>query len=361
MTPRDDGRIVLERSVSAMDGAEWDGLRRADDFFSSAYLTALEEAGLDCGYHYVALERADGIAGYAFGFSWRMPLVGPIGVRVLVTGSPVNMGFPFVFASGVDRERSMSSMLDGLERAARSAGAHLLVVRDLWPAGPADTYDGPLRARGFRRVPWYLNGRLPIEWPDFAAYLSDLRHKVRHSFLQDMSRLDKAGYEWAVVRGHEAGQLSEDMARLWRQVYDKHKDRDQVLLPASFFRRFSALPNCGVLALRRGGELMLFALTFRHGALLEATHCGVDYERTGRDPAHRSMMPALVRMAIEQGCGELDLGISTDTIKSRTGCQFRDICAYVKPLTWFGAALDRVFLPESKSEPLVRAFRADRQ
>jgi hypothetical protein len=140
------------------------------------------------------------------------------------------------------------------------------------------------------------------------------------------------------------------MQRLWWNLYDKYRDRDQVHLPIGYFQAVTALPESIALFAFHGRRLVGFDLLLERDEVLESTYSGIDGHHVGGQPVHRYMGHQIVRLAIETGFREVDFGTSNEVAKAKMGCRIRQGWAYVLPLSRvFGALrIDRLLFPNRK-------------
>lgn len=335
----------------------WAPLVDATDGWSAEYLRQLPQAGLDCQWHYFLVW--DGPEAYAFTFGYTMA-VGAAALMLL--GSPVNTGWP-VFL----RQDAMSdvtawwpSTVAMIEEVARRSGTDAIIIRDLWRNGPSATYEPVLLQQGYTRHGTFHEAWLPLPWPSFDAYWDALRSKIRIAWNHDLRLLDEAGYTWTTLSPESVVASAAHLATLWRAVYDRHQDPDQLILPAAYFKRFGSLSDCHVLALTHGTTLVAYAYLFSHGRWLEASYCGVNYAHAEGKPVQRSLVMAIVRWALDHHYEAVNLGISNELVKARTGAQFRPLYAYLKGLTATAGDLLDQFWAEPPVAPTVRAFHGER-
>ncbi|WP_031466399.1 GNAT family N-acetyltransferase [Sciscionella sediminilitoris] len=350
-----DTRITVVRiGRPDIPEADWAGLWFPERPHDLAYLRAIADAGIGCVFRYFLARRDGRVIGAAHGFLMRYPVAGPLSIPVFAGGTPVNVGSPFYFSSPGVVDDVLPLLLDAMAAEAAALRAKLLVVRDLWETQVWRTCGRELFSGGYRRTPMYLDALLPVRWPDYAGYLEWLPADRRKTVRRDTRRFERAGFRVETVTTQPADPTVAAMHRLWRKLFEKYRDRDQVWLPEDYFRRVSALPQSTVLLALHGAEVVGFDLLVRRGAVLESLYSGVDRERIGNTPVHRHLGGRIVRLAIEHGLEAVDFGISNEEAKVKLGCELRLGWAYVRPLSRVARKLrlDRLVFPDE--EPDIR-------
>jgi uncharacterized protein len=326
--------VQVADRIDQFASSSWDSLCRPDTYFTASYLHALAHADLACSFRYFVAQQAGQVVGITFGYLTQFPLFGPLRPLVFITGSPMNLGFPFAFHMEGQKEEIFLALMQATIAEARKQHAALLVVRDLY-AGPLDIYASALNHLGFYHMPLFQRGWIDIRWHTFEEYLADLRTHYRRELLKDMRRIKKNGYRLVIVPGAEAKPYLADMARLFRQLFLKYQNPTQLFLSESYFRAVTALPECVAFLLFRGEQLATFDLAYERGFLLDANDSGVDAALVGNHPAHRYMGYELLRYAISRGFKAVDFGTSNEASKLRLGCSLQGVNGSIYPLSPF--------------------------
>lgn len=333
----------------------WAPLVDATDGWRDDYLGQLPHAGLACPWHYFVVRK--GLKSYAFTFGYTMA----VGLAtVMLLGSPVNTGWPvFVRNDAPDVTQWWPLLLAEIEGCARRM-ADAVIVRDLWHNGPSSMFEPILFQQGYTRRETFYESWLSLTWPSFEAYWDALRSKIPIAWNHDLRLLDQAGYTWTTLPPELVAASAPHFAKLWRAVYDRHQDPDQSILPAAYFQRFGSLSHCCVLGLTHGPTVVGFAYLFSHGSWLEASYCGVDYAYAAGKPVQRSLVMAIVQWAFTHHYEAVNLGISNELVKARTGSHFRPLYAYLKGLTDNSLELWNRFWTELPEVPAIRVFHGER-
>lgn len=334
----------VTRQLDLCEEQQWNDLCQFHDYFSYNYLRGLARSELDCSPRYFLVREKERVVGIGSGYFARFPLWGPLQPSVFVSGSPLNLGFPFACAPDASKEAVFSHLIQAMLHEARQEGAASLVLRDVQTSEEISLCDTILGGQGFRRKPLFQRAVLTVQWATFADYLAALRSRYREQVRREQRKIKALGYQFTVLRGACAESSIADMVCLWQQVYRKHADKDQLSLSASYFREMIALPECLVLCLHFQGQLAAFGLAFERGSVLETTYCGVDYALAKGLPVHRYLEYEAVRYAIERDLEMVDFGISHEIDKLRLGCTLYGLYAYIRPLSKTAALLARLQL-----------------
>ena len=311
---------------------DWDSLCQPDHYFTTRNLHALAHAGLDCSYRYFVAQQEGQIVGITFGYLTHFPLLGPLRPLVFITGSPANLGFPFAFHMESQKEEIFSQLVHAMIADARKQHASILVVRDLY-TGLSEIYTATLKYPGIHHLPLFQRGWLDIRWHTFEEYLADLQTRYRNELLKEMRRINKYGFRFVITSGVEAQPYLADMARQFRDLFLKYQNPSQLFLPESYFRAFSALPECIAFLLFRGEQLASFDLVYERGSLFDVVDSGVDAALVGNFPAHRYLSYEIIRYAISHGFKAVDFGNSNEDKKMRLGCSLQNLSAAMYPLS----------------------------
>ncbi len=325
--------------------SDWDSLCQPDDYFTANYLRILANAGLDCSFRYFVAQQAGQIVGITFGYLTHFPLIGPLRPLVFISGSPVNLGFPFAFHEESPKEAVFLQLVQAMIADARKQHVACLIIRDLY-AGPLEVYTSALKYRGFYPLALFQRGWFDVRWHTFEAYLADLQAHYRYEVRRDTRRIQKHGYRFVLTSGVATQATTQpylaDMARLFRYLYVKYQNPSQTFLPESYFRAFTALPECVAFLLFRGEQLAAFYLAYERGSLLEASDSGVDAALVGNLPAHRYLSYETISYAMTHGLKAVDFGGSNEDKKLRLGCRLQNVGAAIYPLSGIYAAMLRL-------------------
>lgn len=226
--------------------------------------------------------------------------------HVYELGAPVARHDPLLVAQGVAIPPVAETIVAAAVREAKTAGARMIVVQDSVPEdGPLA---GALRSHGFDRVIALPTFVVEVRYESFDAYLQAMRSKYRRrtrSILQESGHLRPELID-------DFAPLADELARLWRLVYDRaHETKREILCPA-FFRAAAELDEVKALVLwRKDGSIAIFGLLLEDGGYLHFLHTGFAEEAGRSEAAYFRLLLEIVRVAIGGRFKTADLGCTT--------------------------------------------------
>jgi len=377
-------RVARLRSILEIDGTVWDAIVPDSAFFHShRFIRSVEEARVqEADFWYllfydgqrlvgsaalsafrISLDLFTGKTGQALiGFLRRMA-PGFLKVPILFCGLPVSIGKHNLLIADQALSRDILYALhQEMVDISRAENISFLCVKefdeDLRPM-----MDG-LVDEGFLRLPSIPYVSLPIRWPNFPAYLNELRHGYRRQIMRSLKKLGWTEPLIDLGRSGRGGSASPRIvlepanAESAEEFYDLYKEvmtRATVkleILNREFFRRFFVLStgDSEILSLIAGHEVLGEALLVQHGPTMTFLLVGLRYERLATYDVYFNLLAAIVKLAIERGCRRLDLGQTSYYAKQRLGGEGGKIYFYlrsrkrtVRALTW---AFQRALFPE---------------
>lgn len=245
--------------------------------------------------------------------------------RVYELGAPVARHDPFLLAPGVEASSVAQQVVGAAVREADAAGAAMTIVQDFVAEGGA--FDQALCSHGFSRVITLPSFVLELKYASFADYLGAMRSKYRRRcrcVLRDSSHLTAE-----LIDGF--GSLAEDMARLWRLVYDRARETKREVLGPAFFRAAAELGPLKALVLwRSDGSIAGFALLMEDGDWLHFLHCGFAEPAARREAAYLRLLLEIVRVGIDGGFRAVHLGCTTAEPKLDVGAVPVSLAAWLR-------------------------------
>jgi predicted N-acyltransferase len=226
--------------------------------------------------------------------------------RTYELGSPTPLTNPFLVADPDLRAVAVKALIGAaLEEGERSDAQFVLVQNFTSRTGPAAEQ---LQDLGFVAVPMPPTAVIDVHYDSFEDYLGAMRAQYRRRARQALKRSEHLSVE----HHQNFADLADELARLWRLIYDRATEiRREVLTPA-FFRAASELETASVLLMRRkDGTIASFALLLAERPYLAFLQCGFD-QRAGRaEGAYFRLLYEIVRAGIEDGFEQIELGMTT--------------------------------------------------
>jgi predicted N-acyltransferase len=347
---RAEGSLAAQtfHGLDAIAAAEWDSLLQSGSGpLSHGYLTAWENAELpglrSCptvaygsspslpvaaspGYLYkldLAEVRVPAAAGTLRMIRRAWP--GFLSALTYELGSPTPLTNPFLVADPSLRAPAVEALITAALDEGRRSGAQFLLVQNFTSGGgPAQE---ELRRLGFARVPMLPTAVVDLPFDSFDDYLGAMRAQYRRRARQALKR--SAGLE--VEQLSDFSELADELARLWRLIFDRATQIKREILTPDYFRAVAPLENTTVLLTRRGdGSIASFALLLSDHPWLSFLFCGFD-EAAGRtEGAYFRLLYEIVRVAIEGRFQQVELGLTTIQPKLDIGAVPVPLFAWVK-------------------------------
>ncbi|HET9720945.1 MAG TPA: GNAT family N-acetyltransferase [Solirubrobacteraceae bacterium] len=225
--------------------------------------------------------------------------------RTYELGSPTPLTNPFLVADQRLRSAAMLKLIDAGVRAAADEEAEFMLVQNFVSLGGAAGEE--LNRRNFAPVPIPHTAVVPVPYSSFEEYLGSMRAQYRRRAQQTLKRSKALQIEHLRDFADEADEL----ARLWYAIYQRAREVRREILPQAFFQGVSSLPEASVLLARRpDGSIAAFALLLDDDHTISFVQCG--FEEEARDEgAYFRLLYEIVRLGIESGFEQVDLGITT--------------------------------------------------
>lgn len=227
-------------------------------------------------------------------------------VRTYELGSPTPLTNPFLVADPSLRPSAVPQLIEAGVRTATSGRADFMLVQNFAKQrGPAVE---ELARRGFAAVPIPPTAVVDTHYSSFEEYLGAMRAQYRRRAQQTLKRSGSLQIEHLRDFASEA----EELARLWRAIYDRAREVRREILPPAFFAKASDLPEASVLVARReNGSIAAFALLLDDERWLSFVQCGFEAQAGRDEAAYFRLLYEIVRLGIEEGFEQVDLGITT--------------------------------------------------
>jgi predicted N-acyltransferase len=323
--------------LSTISAEEWDALVPAGSgALSHGHLTAWEEselAGLRSRPLVAYASAANRPVAACPGYLYNLDLVGVrlpaaagvmsavrrIWPRVLCAltyelGSPTPLTNPFFAAEPDLRPQAVKALITAAVQESERSGAQFVLVQNFTSLhGPAAD---ELRGLGFAGVPIFPTAVVDLSFDSFDSYLSSMRAQYRRRARQTLTRSE----DLEIVQLSDFADHADELARLWRLIFDRATEIKREILTPAYFRAVSRLEGSSVLAARRDdGSLVAFALLLADGPWLSFLQCGFDQEAGRSEGAYFRLLYEIVRVGIEGGFQQVDLGVTTLTPKLDVG------------------------------------------
>lgn len=246
-------------------------------------------------------------------------------LRTYELGTPVPLTRPLLVRGGDLGDPAVSQLLATAAQTGLDGGASFVLVQNFTATdGPAGR---TLAELGFAAVPIPATAVVDLPYGSFEDYLAAMRAQYRRRAQKTLKRSERL-----TVEHHEQFEdLADELARLWRAIYERAREVRREILTPDFFRGASAVPETSVLLLRRpDGTIASFALLLDERPWLSFDQCGFEADAGRGEGAYFRLLYELVRHAIEHGYEQLDLGITTLAPKLDVGAVPVPLFAWLK-------------------------------
>jgi predicted N-acyltransferase len=185
-------------------------------------------------------------------------------------------------------------------------GADFILVQNFTSTrGPAAA---ELRRRGFALVSGPPSAVVDLPYDSFDEYLGAMRAQYRRRAQQTLKRSASLTVEHLTRFDH----LADELARLWRCIYERAREVKREILTPDFFRLVSEVEEVTVLLTRRPDDsIASFALLVADEPWLSFAQCGFETDAGRGEGAYFRLLYEIVRHAIDNGYEQVDLGITT--------------------------------------------------
>jgi predicted N-acyltransferase len=332
---RDSGRQAISLTAKSVEGlqsipaAEWDALLTpASGALCHDYLIAWEKSELTGLRSCPTIAYAEGGAqpvAACPGYFYELDILGvrfPAMASVLETvrklwpkllyartyelGSPTPLTNPFLTADPGLRPMAVKALIGAaLEEGDRSDAQFVLVQNFTSRNGPAGEQ---LRELGFVAVPMLPTAVVDLRYDSFEDYLGSMRAQYRRRARQALKR----SQDLTVEHRDSFAELADELAHLWRLIYQRAGEVKREILTPEFFRAASDVESTSVVLTRRAdGSIASFALLLADRPYLTFLHTGFDESAGRSEGAYFRLLYEIVRLGIEGGYEQVELGMTT--------------------------------------------------
>jgi predicted N-acyltransferase len=244
--------------------------------------------------------------------------------RTYEVGSPTPLTNPFLVTDPGLRPAAVPVLIEAAVQEGDSSGADFILVQNFTSrSGPAGE---ELSRRNFTGVAIPPTAVVDVPYSSFEEYLGAMRAQYRRRAQQTLKRSASLSVEHV----HDFGELADELARLWRAIFDRAREVKREVLTPAFFRIVAELEEASVLLTRReDGSIASFGLLLDDSPWLSFLQCGFE-ERGREEGAYFRLLYEIVRLGIEQGFEQVDLGITTIKPKLDVGAVPVPLFAWIK-------------------------------
>jgi predicted N-acyltransferase len=342
-------QVKVVHTIESVDATEWNRIVGTDRLICRhEFLTAVERSRLsDFKHAYVLVYEGDQLIAhaslcalsteldtFATGFlkrcigavrrAWKGFLI----LRSVECGCPIALGSTITLTDGCDREKTIDLLTAAIEKIAASHKMKVIMFRDFdRQAGPVQDI---LQRGGYRPLRNLPSARMRIRWQSFEEYLTAMRSQYRCKLLAQRRRLAEVG---GVIEVRSSfSDISHTLVRLWHNTYLNAKEYRREVLNKEFFEQIDVGlgARSRVMLVMNGADIAAFLLLLNEGKSLVPLFCGLDYGFSRKSGAYFNMFNEAVKLAIEEECAEIDLGMTTLAPKLDLGGEVEMQYMYMK-------------------------------
>jgi len=237
-------------------------------------------------------------------------------------GSPLTEGNALFLDRDADWRGALQLLVAHVSELAESAGASLIVLRDLPADDPA--LDGALRELGFAELPAPDSFALEIDWRTRDEYLARLSRRARR-FQREKVAAHEGSYRARVLRATDSFPESfwSHLHALYLQVWRQSFALNTFALPEDFLPRMLDHEGFEIVTLTRPGERLpdAFFAAWRSAEHYAALVLGLERRAVREHGVYRRCLATALERAERLGLGSLRLGMGAPLEKRRFGAK----------------------------------------
>jgi hypothetical protein len=339
-------------SIADVDPARWNAIVAKNRLICRhEYLRAVEVSRInDCRYFYPVVYDGDNIVAHACvyfisteldsfaGGSLKRAIGGVrriwkdfLILRSIECGTPAALGATVSFREGTDKRAALTHIVRETEQLARKLRVGVVLFRDFYE--DELTFFDQLRDAGYRRIHNLPCARMEIQWQSFDDYLGSMRSEYRYKILTRIKKFQKSGGAIEVLTDFSS--RAEDLARLWRNIYDRATEYRREILLRDFFENVDRYlkSRSAVIVASIGGQPMGFLLLFLDDETMTTIFAGLDYSCSKGHAVYFNLFYKAIEVAIRRGVKDIDFGITTIAPKIELGAVAVPLYMYMKHLS----------------------------
>lgn len=289
-----------------------------------------------------------------------------VNMPVLGLGSPLTEECPLGFLTGMsaaERTTTFEALLNGVSQHAKAQGISILALKDVTDRDAGWAHDSLVRA-GYIRTPTLPVATLRLPFKTETEYLASLSANMRKDLKKKLRSLANVEVE---IR-HSIDGIENEIVALFEETRAKRNVQADYgafeEVPAGYFR--AVVEGLGdravIMLLRVNGELAGFNISLIEGDRIIGKYVGMRYPLATEHNIYFINWMMVVRLALERGVKELQVGQTAYRQKLRLGCQLKRSWVYFKHRGAMMGPLFRTFGPYfafDRMDPDLREMTAD--
>lgn len=341
--------VKIYKSITEVDRPQWDEIVGKNKIFCThEFASAIEKSGInrDGCYYPVVYEENKIIAHacvyffqtevdlFAKGFlkkairlirkKWKDFFI----LRSLECGSPAALGNTISIREGADASGAMRMLCGAVEGLAKDLGVKFILFRDFYDK--ETEYHGIFRKSGYAKMHNLPKAEIKIKWKTFDEYLDSMRSNYRRKIVKRMEAFAKADMSISTLT--DFSEHAPDVKRLYDNVYQHAKEYKREHVPEDFFRNVDKYlgEKSVMLIAKKDGKPVGSSLLLLNGKMLISLFMGLDYDYNDEYFIYFNLFYRAIRLAIEKGMDEIEMGITTLDPKRDMGSEVVALNMYMK-------------------------------
>lgn len=341
--------LKIYKSINEINKTEWDAIVGENKIFCThGFASAVEESGVSRGGHYYPVIYDDNkIIAHACVYFFRTELdlfargflknmINIIRKRwknlfvleSLECGSPVALGNTISIRSGADYAQAMRALSRGIEGLAKELGIKFILFRDFYDK--ETEFHAIFKELGYKNIHNLPKAEMKIRWKSFDEYLDSMRSNYRRKIVKRMEKCAQANISFEILTNFS--EHAADLKRLYDNVYHNAKEYKRERVAEAFFRNIDKyLGERSVMTVaKKDGRIIGSSLLLLNDKMLISLFMGLDYDYNEEYFIYFNLFYRAIRLAIERGMEELELGITTLDPKRDMGADVAALNMHMK-------------------------------
>lgn len=188
---------------------------------------------------------------------------------------------------------------------------------------------------------------LNVRWKTFDEYMDSLRSNYRYRFRKALKKAAPLKLRYL----NSGEEFTDEMYKLYEQVYDKSRIRVEKLTPEFFRGEFFE-----IFVLEDDEAARGFVQLLANGDELVFEFVGLDYSVQSKYDTYLAMLLEIVRYAIEHGFKTVDFGQTADDTKLKLGSEYIYLYAFLHHKNRLINAICKKLAPKLEYRPVTEKF-----
>lgn len=341
--------IRIYKSISEVNEAEWDAIVGKNKIFCThRFASAAEKSGLNVGGCYYPVVYDGGkIIAHALVYFFRTELdlfaqgafkkaINLIRkkcknlfiLQSLECGSPVALGNTISIRDGIDRAQAMRILSKGIEDLAKELGIKFILFRDFYDK-EVELHD-IFKKLGYMKIHNLPKAEIKIKWKSFDEYLNSMRSNYRRKIIKRMDKCANANISFSILT--DFSKHASELKQLYDNVYHNAKEYKRERMTEAFFQNIDKClgEKSVMLTATKDSKLIGSSLLLLNDKMLISLFMGLDYDYNEEYFIYFNLFYRAIRLAIEKGMDEIEMGITTLDPKRDMGSDVVSLNMYMK-------------------------------